>query len=89
MFKVETIGDSYMGVAGCPDEDDESCDHALHMALDMIAIFPMILKELNVSHLNIRVGLHNGPIIGGVIGQKNPRWHLFGDTGNGQFQIYY
>ena len=37
---------------------------------------------LKDEHLELRIGVHTGPIVAGVIGYKNPRFHVFGDTVN-------
>ena len=83
IIKVETIGDGYLCVAGAPSPaDPEAQARAMaHMALDMIAT----AREHTApdgSQLRIRVGLHCGPVMAGVVGRKMPRWCLFGDTVN-------
>jgi class 3 adenylate cyclase len=77
IFKVETIGDCYVAVTGVPDARD---DHAVAMtrfAFDCVRRFKKVTKRLEqqlgegTSALQARVGLHSGPVTGGVIrGQK-------------------
>jgi class 3 adenylate cyclase len=81
--KLETVGDAFVGVAGISGERDP-CVQALQMArcaLDMVECAGR--HELPTSgNMLIRVGLHCGPAVGGVVGRTLPHYSLFGDTIN-------
>jgi class 3 adenylate cyclase len=88
VFKVETVGDCYVAVAGLPDKCQ---DHAVVMARfarDCIAEHITLTKQLEVTlgpdtgDLRIRIGLHSGPITAGVLRGERSRFQLFGDTVN-------
>jgi len=81
--KLETVGDAFVGVAGISGERDP-CVQALQIArcaLDMVECAGR--HELPTSgNMLIRVGLHCGPAVGGVVGRTLPHYSLFGDTIN-------
>jgi class 3 adenylate cyclase len=88
VFKVETVGDSYVAVCGLPMPRK---DHAVVMARfarDCTNKANKITRELEVTlgpdtaDLAFRIGLHSGPVTGGVLRGKNARFQLFGDTMN-------
>jgi class 3 adenylate cyclase len=88
VFKVETVGDSYVAVCGLPLPRK---DHALVMARfarDCTKKANKITRKLEVllgpdtADLAFRTGLHSGPVTGGVLRGKNARFQLFGDTMN-------
>ncbi len=79
--KIKTIGDAYMVVAGIPQP---IADHAVaigHMALDMLDAIDRFATK-HASDLTVRVGIHTGPVVAGVIGQKKFIYDLWGDTVN-------
>jgi len=82
VYKVETIGDAYMVVAGLDGGSRANhAERAIGMAADMIAVAGAVTMP-NGAPLQIRVGLHSGPAYAGVVGSKRPRFCLFGDTVN-------
>mmetsp|Transcript_20475 Transcript_20475/g.52589 ORF Transcript_20475/g.52589 Transcript_20475/m.52589 type:complete len:539 (-) Transcript_20475:262-1878(-) len=87
VYKVETIGDAYIAVSGLQriskgQKRDYACSIA-DMAIAMIEAIPAI-NERNMKligqEIQIRVGIHTGPSIAGVLGLKMPRYHLWGEA---------
>ena len=85
IFKVETIEDCYVAVAGVPDPRD---DHAIVMAqfaLECQRKFNKVvksLKNIDAEDLRLRSGLHSGSITAGILRGEKSRFQLFGDTMN-------
>ncbi|MEL6853185.1 MAG: adenylate/guanylate cyclase domain-containing protein [Bacteroidota bacterium] len=71
--KIKTIGDAYMAVAGVPKKDDKHALHAVAAGLDMQA-FMKRWRSQNLAKgkptWELRVGIHSGPVVAGVIGAK-------------------
>ncbi len=79
--KIKTIGDAYMAVSGLPEPNPDSAAAVAEMALDMQAK----IAEFNTQNrrpLSIRIGIHTGPVVAGVIGIKKFIYDLWGDTVN-------
>lgn len=76
--KIKTIGDSYMIVAGVPTPRPDHVQAVADMALDM----RNTLDNLTNAPLQLRIGIHTGPVVAGVIGTKKFSYDLWGDTVN-------
>uniref|UniRef100_A0A673CFZ7 Guanylate cyclase n=1 Tax=Sphaeramia orbicularis TaxID=375764 RepID=A0A673CFZ7_9TELE len=84
VYKVETIGDAYMVASGVPARNGNR--HAAEMAnmsLDILhCIGTFKMRHMPELRVRIRIGLHSGPVVAGVVGLTMPRYCLFGDTVN-------
>jgi len=88
--KIKTIGDAYMVVGGLPEPRPDHAEAIAAMALDMqravrqLAHEPTVTLPASIQEhgLAIRVGIHTGPVVAGVIGTKKFTYDLWGDTVN-------
>jgi class 3 adenylate cyclase len=79
--KIKTIGDSYMVVSGVPIPQSDHALRAARMALGIL----QTLHDFNTRHSfnwSIRIGMHSGPLVAGIIGSKKFAYDLWGDTVN-------
>jgi class 3 adenylate cyclase/HAMP domain-containing protein len=79
--KIKTIGDSYMAVGGLPVPSKDHAEAIAEMALEMQASIQKF-KRLDGSPFLLRIGIHTGQAIAGVIGTKKFIYDLWGDTVN-------
>ena len=79
--KIKTIGDAYMAVSGLPTP---SANHAQRAANAALEIRDYIRRNLdkNPSDFQIRIGLHSGPVVAGIVGVKKFAYDIWGDTVN-------
>eukprot|EP00977_Amphora_coffeiformis_P013348 scaffold3471_cov175-Amphora_coffeaeformis.AAC.22 len=88
VFKVETVGDCYVAVAGLPHPRK---DHAIAMARfchDIMVRMSTLVKKLEVTlgpdtgELSLRIDMHSGPVTAGMLRGERKRFQLFGETMN-------
>jgi class 3 adenylate cyclase len=79
--KIKTIGDAYMVAAGIPEPRSDHVEAVAAMALEMGRVLDE-LKGDDFAQLNIRIGIHSGPVVAGVIGQRKFAYDLWGDAVN-------
>lgn len=78
--KIKTIGDAYMVVGGVPDPQDHHAEGIADMALEMCEVIEKI--DLFPMKITMRMGIHTGNVIAGVIGERKFIYDLWGDTVN-------
>ena len=81
MEKIKTIGDAYMAVGGLPGTRSDHAAAAADMALGMIDVLHRI-NEGTGRGWRIRIGVHTGPAVAGVIGSWKFAYDVWGDTVN-------
>jgi len=80
--KVKTVGDSYLAIAGGNVECGNSADSAIAFARAVIAGVDQLREVAGVDAVGLRVGIHSGPVVGGVIGATRMAYDYWGDTVN-------
>jgi class 3 adenylate cyclase len=79
--RIKTIGDAYLCVCGMPKPNPRHAHQIMQVAMEIVAY----LEQRNQGHpiqWQIRVGVHSGEVVGGVVGVKKYIYDIFGDTVN-------
>jgi adenylate cyclase len=79
--KIKTIGDAYLAVSGLPVSNDQHAKNAVNASLEILSYIQQRKKD-NPNALDIRIGIHSGPIIAGIVGVKKFAYDIWGDTVN-------
>ena len=75
--KIKTVGDAFMATAGLMQYVEDPAIASVRAAFEMVETM-----KTHSSGWDVRVGIHMGPLVGGVIGQKNYSFDIWGDTVN-------
>jgi class 3 adenylate cyclase len=79
--KIKTIGDAYMVVGGLPERSHDHPERVAAMALEMQDSAEELTRRLG-RPIALRIGIHTGPVVAGVIGLRKFSYDLWGDTVN-------
>jgi class 3 adenylate cyclase len=81
--KIKTIGDSYMCACGLPSPNPAHARNVMNAGKEMLQF---VKNELNatdgLSHFEVRIGIHTGPVVAGIVGIKKWQYDMWGDTVN-------
>ena len=79
--RIKTIGDAYLAVCGLPQAHPDHADRLLRVAMGMLEV----VRKYNLKtdqNWSIRIGLHTGPVVGGIVGTRKYIYDVFGDSVN-------
>jgi class 3 adenylate cyclase len=79
--KIKTIGDAYMVAGGLPIPRSDHAEAIADMALDIRGIIRQFERPTG-EPLSMRIGIHTGPVVAGIIGKKKFIYDMWGDTVN-------
>jgi class 3 adenylate cyclase len=79
--KIKTVGDAYMVVGGLPDPRPDHVEAVAAFAVDALEVIKRY-RAWNGDPIRLRIGIHTGPIVAGVIGRRKFIYDLWGDTVN-------
>lgn len=83
--KLKTIGDSYMCAGGIPQPMEDHAQRVVQAACELQAFMAARQAKQQAAHRStwdIRIGIHSGPLVAGVIGQEKFAYDVWGDTVN-------
>ena len=81
--KIKTVGDSYMCACGLPTLNKTHARNVASAAREMIELVGNALTATDgLSHFEVRIGVHTGPVVAGIVGIKKWQYDIWGDTVN-------
>ena len=80
--KIKTIGDAYLAVCGLPVADEEHAENMVRAAQEILQFMIARKQELGDKTFEIRIGIHSGAVVAGIVGVKKFAYDIWGDTVN-------
>ncbi|MBK9249535.1 MAG: tetratricopeptide repeat protein [Ignavibacteria bacterium] len=80
--KIKTIGDAYMVVSGAPVQREDHAESMANFALEMVEAMKEFRSISTGEEIQLRIGIHSGEVVAGVIGKKKFAYDLWGDAVN-------
>jgi len=83
--KIKTIGDSYMCAGSIPTQDDQHVGNMIKAGMeirDFMSEYNEKRKEAGLETWDLRIGIHVGPVVAGVVGKKKYAYDIWGSTVN-------
>jgi len=80
--KIKTIGDAYLAVSGLPVPDELHAEHIVNAAKEIIQFMCNRKKEIRDAAFDIRIGIHTGSVVAGIVGVKKFAYDIWGDAVN-------
>lgn len=80
--KIKTIGDAYLAVCGLPTADERHAEKVVQAAEDIRSFMKARRAELGDKTFEVRIGIHSGDVVAGIVGVKKFAFDIWGDTVN-------
>ncbi|MFT6127153.1 MAG: class 3 adenylate cyclase/tetratricopeptide (TPR) repeat protein [Flavobacteriaceae bacterium] len=83
--KIKTIGDSYMAAGGLPSPNTTHAQDVVKATIEMAEVIERAKIEktaANQPFFEVRIGVHTGPVVAGIVGVKKFQYDIWGDTVN-------
>jgi adenylate cyclase len=80
--KIKTVGDAYLAVCGLPLADEAHAENIIRAAIEIKEFMFKRRKELGTKTFEIRIGIHSGSVVAGIVGVKKFAYDIWGDTVN-------
>lgn len=80
--KIKTVGDAYLAVAGLPTADRKHAENVVHAAIEINQYMHKRHMAMSNNTFKIRIGIHSGSVVAGIVGVKKFAYDIWGDTVN-------
>ncbi|MEM1321006.1 MAG: adenylate/guanylate cyclase domain-containing protein [Bacteroidota bacterium] len=83
--KIKTIGDAYMCAGGIPTDNSANATQVVQAALEIQSFMEAIAlehRDRGKPYFEVRIGIHTGPVVSGIVGIKKFAYDIWGDTVN-------
>jgi adenylate cyclase len=80
--KIKTVGDAYLAVCGLPTADPNHAENIVRAAIEINAFMQDRAAKLGANTFQVRIGVHSGSVVAGIVGVKKFAYDIWGDTVN-------